>query len=197
MSPKLPPIKISNELILAVGIIFVGLIAAAGIVMVLSVQSSTQTAVVFLYSAINQSNDTFKQDTNGHLLFLQNSIYGVSQSCNSSSQDSLRRINNLTESNANLKTLLDAGESRIDADEKKLDNLTAYIGSLNLNCTNTTTTVYVNQTIPAPVQNQTAPISCRQKIMNEHGLGPLLDLVACCYNSPPVGYSQECCACFQ
>ena len=122
---NLPPIKISHELIMASGIMLVGLIALASLIMTMTLSSSTQNAIVYLYNLINNShNDTFQLETNGHLAYLQQSILGVSQTCNITHQADIQTINTLKESNKNLQTL-------IFTMNKTIDNLTIYIMKLN------------------------------------------------------------------
>lgn len=190
--PNLPPIKISHELILAVAVILVGLVALADLIMTLSVSSSTQNAIVFLYNLVqNQTNDTFQLEVNGHLAYLQQSILGVSQSYNTTRQADLQAINTLKESSANLKNRLDVEESRVLVAERKLGNQTAYIDNLNLTCTNTTTVIYQNSTTQIPVQG-----SCRNYLIDKYHLGPYFDVVSCC-ELRQVGYADECCACYR
>jgi hypothetical protein len=176
------PIKISNNTILAAGIILVGLIAVADLVMVLSYGSTTQQAITILYSAISRSNnDSFKQEVNGHLAYLQQSILGVSQSCNISSRDNLQEINTLKDERSIY--------------NQSIINLTLYIKTLN--CTGTNTTIIYNNTVQVPVLiNTTDNRTCREKLLNLHGLGPYFDLVYCC-ESRQYGFSDECCACYR
>jgi len=136
-------------------------------------------------------------------LLTENNISALSRQLNITSQNTIQQVNSLKEFNTTLQNQIAADNRKFDnlnaslqnqlaADERKLDNLTAYVNRINLTCTckNTTTVVYLNQSSPAQV-------SCRQKIMNEHNLGSLFDVVACCNNNPQVGYWQECCACYE
>lgn len=187
--PQLP--RISSNIMLAVAIFIVLLFSMADMLMLLSYSGQTTAFLAYLnqkVDSINHSdNETYKAQVAEYLMYLTRNQTALSQQVNLTSQDSLRAINNLTKEDENLL-------NRVVADEDRIANLTTYIASLNLTDTPTPQIVYVNRTITveAPVDSR----SCRQKIIDEHGLGPLLDIVACCYNTPPVGYSQECCNCY-
>jgi hypothetical protein len=187
--PQFP--KISSNFILAAAIFVVLLFSMADMLMLLSYSGQTTTYFAYLNQKVdmlNQSSDnnTYKAQVGEYLKYLDTRITTTSQQLNISLQDSLQEINNLKKSNENL-------TNRLDALNKSVISIN-YTGSPVMNCTNTTTTIYVNQTIPTPVTDNR---TCRQKLLDLHGLGPYFDVVACCNNVPPVGYSQECCACYQ
>jgi septal ring factor EnvC (AmiA/AmiB activator) len=195
--------KFDRMLLIPIGISIVGIILILFVFMYY--MNRTDNNFSILASMIEQCNSSMDS--------VKNNISALSQQLNITAQNSLQQINSLKESNANLQNQLAADENKIaayemkfgnltanlqnqlGADEKKFDNLTAYVNKINQTCTNTTTIIYINQT--APVQNQTSSVSCRQALMNKYGLGPEFDVVACCNRNPPVGYWQECCACYE
>jgi hypothetical protein len=187
---------------MASAILLVGLVALGSLIMALTLSSSTQNAVVYLYNLINTSqNNSYPLEVNGHLAYLQQSILTVSQQVNLTSQDNLRRINNLTESDKNLL-------NRIVADEGRISNLTDYISRLNFTCTNTT--IIYNMTngsmdMPAPPVSGIVPQkpgtewpvpTCRQALISKYGLGSYFDVVSCC-ELRTYGFADECCACYR
>lgn len=123
---------------------------------------------------LNQFNDTYRQQ-------IYNSFLTLSRLLNITQEDSLREINSLKESDLKLMSAV--------------DNLTSYINSLNLTCTNSTTTIIYNITNNATTQ---IPIqtSCRQYLINKYSLGDYFDVVACC-ELRQVGYANECCSCYK
>jgi hypothetical protein len=176
--------------------------------------NQTENKFSILASMIEQYNSSMDlvisqgRNITHQYLLTENNISALSRQLNITSQNTIQQMNSLKESNTNLQNQIAADDRKFDnlnaslqnqlaADERKLDNLTAYVNRINLTCTckNTTTIVYLNQSSPA--QNQTASISCRQALMNKYGLGSEFDVVTCCNRNPPVGYWQECCACYQ
>lgn len=187
--PQFP--RISSSILLAAAIGIVLLFSIADMLMLLSYSSQATAFMAYLNqkidSANHSENETYKAQVAGYLAYLNSQINALSQQVNLTSQDSLRAINNLTKTNENLL-------NRVVADEGRIANLTAYIASLNLTDATAPQIVYVNRTVTveAPVDNRT----CRQKIIDEHGLGPLFDIVYCC-ESRTYGFADECCACYR
>jgi hypothetical protein len=167
---------------------------AIGVFTVMIMQSysgQTDNNINLLYGYLMQMNDTYtfvlsqgRNITTQYMLARQDFTV-LSQLVNNTQKDNLQAINTIKESNKNLQTQLDA--------------LNSYVHNLNLTApaqvNATPQVIYVNRTVTvqAPVDNR----SCRKKIMDEHGLGDYFDVVACCYSTPPVGYWQECCGCFE
>ncbi|QLJ52555.1 MAG: hypothetical protein Sv326_0454 [Candidatus Fermentimicrarchaeum limneticum] len=130
---------------------------------------------------LDKFNDTYKQQVNSYLAYLATAQNTLSQQVNLTSEDSLQRINSLKEQDKNL-------QNQLDALNKTL---------LDINCTGTNTTIIYNNTVQVPVQNTTIDSrTCRQKLLDLHGLGPYFDVVACC-ELRQVGYADECCTCYR
>lgn len=195
--------KISSNVVLAVAIFIVLLFSIADMMLLLSYSGQTTAFLTFLnqkIDTINHSdNETYKEQVAGYLAYLDSRINSTSQQASIASQDSLQEINTLKKSNENLQTM-------IFKMNKTIDNLTIYIIKMNdtyqalgMRTANNTTEYYINSTyVPeeninvTPVDNRT----CKQKIIDLHGLGPMFDIVYCC-ESRAYGFADECCACYR
>ena len=188
--------RISSNFILAAAIFVVLLFSMADMLMLLSYSGQTTAYLLFLNQKADMMgqaypNDTYKVQVAGYLAYLDTRINTTSQSYNIALQDSLQEINTLKELNKIM--------------NKTIGNLTIYIIKLNetyqalgMRTADNVTEYYINNTY-VPEKNVTQVIeqlSCRQKLINEHGLGPMFDVVYCC-ESRAYGFADECCACYR
>jgi hypothetical protein len=195
--------KISSNILMAAGLIVVLLFSIADMLMLLSYSGQTTTFLMFLNQKtdmINHSdNETYKAQVAGYLAYLDNRINFTSQQANTASEGCLSRVKSLEESNKNL-------QNSVILMNRTIDNLTIYIMKINdtyqalgMRTANNITEYYLNNTyVPeekinvTPVDNRT----CKQKIIDLHGLGPMFDIVYCC-ESRAYGFADECCACYR